>query len=348
MNELQLGLIAAGLLAVVAVLGYNHWVEREQRRQARTMRDGIATPAAADSERVEPVLAIADTPDENGGYPVDISTLVPPPYDGRTMTGGRLKSSQHPIAAADLREAALGLSAAAGRAFTWWVPDHGDEWRPLDEADQDSFDQVAGAVVIADRRGPITPEQIAALHGAMRDLVSAWDAMLILDDVDNLSSAAADLDAFCASVDAQIALHVVAQGRPIAGSKLRGILEAGGLRLALDGRYRGDPDEPEAFSAARPNDGRFVAAEMASAEFEGVDLWLDVPRVAAGGEVFDRMVLLARQLAQGLEGQLVDDRGQPISDEALAEIRAAIGEMQQRMAAQDIPAGGERAKRLFA
>ena len=34
MNELQLGLLAIGVVAIVAVLGFNRWQERKYRRQA--------------------------------------------------------------------------------------------------------------------------------------------------------------------------------------------------------------------------------------------------------------------------------------------------------------------------
>ncbi|WIM06046.1 MAG: cell division protein ZipA C-terminal FtsZ-binding domain-containing protein [Candidatus Nitricoxidivorans perseverans] len=75
---------------------------------------------------------------------------------------------------------------------------------------------------------------------------------------------------------------------------------------------------------------------------------LDVPRVADGQAVFDRMLAMARQLIEERGGMLADAQRNPLSDDMIAAIRARIGEMQQKMAENRIPAGGARALRLFA
>lgn len=75
---------------------------------------------------------------------------------------------------------------------------------------------------------------------------------------------------------------------------------------------------------------------------------LDVPRVADGPAVFDRMLAMARQLIEERGGTLADAQRNPLSDDMIAAIRARIGEIQQSMATNQIPAGGVRALRLFA
>ena len=67
-----------------------------------------------------------------------------------------------------------------------------------------------------------------------------------------------------------------------------------------------------------------------------------------GGNAYDTMVATARQLAEALEGVLVDDQRKPLADNVLTGIRAKVIELQNIMAAHEIPAGGRRALRLFA
>ena len=63
MSSLQLGLIVAGVLLVVAVIVYNVWQERRVRRSVDQSRSGPARPepeaARRGAARVEPTL-VAD------------------------------------------------------------------------------------------------------------------------------------------------------------------------------------------------------------------------------------------------------------------------------------------------
>jgi len=79
----------------------------------------------------------------------------------------------------------------------------------------------------------------------------------------------------------------------------------------------------------------------------GITLLFDVPRVADGLAVFDRMTRLGFDLAWRLEGRLVDDSGRPVTEESLNRDRARLAGFYGRMEARGVPAGGERALRLF-
>ncbi len=83
MSSLQLGLIVAGLLLVLAVVIYNHWQERQVRRRIdaafRRSDDEPETPGtAAPEQRVEPTLRTSHARDGTLG---DVATeaTVPPP-----------------------------------------------------------------------------------------------------------------------------------------------------------------------------------------------------------------------------------------------------------------------------
>ena len=157
------------------------------------------------------------------------------------------------------------------------------------------------------------------------------------------------IDDLCASVDIQIAIHIVSRsGQAFAGSKLRGMLEAAGLQLAADGSfYMHDAEGRRLLSVCNSGAVPFDMEQMRTGTISDVTFWLDVPRVSNGGHVFDTMVATARQLAEALEGVLVDDQRNPLADNVLSGIRAKVIELQTQMSAHGITAGGRRALRLF-
>ena len=79
----------------------------------------------------------------------------------------------------------------------------------------------------------------------------------------------------------------------------------------------------------------------------GIVLLIDVPRVADPVRVFDQMRLIAKRLAQTLEGVLVDDNRRPLDDAALGAIRDQVQVTASALRAAHIEPGGTRATRLF-
>jgi len=59
------------------------------------------------------------------------------------------------------------------------------------------------------------------------------------------------------------------------------------------------------------------------------------------------MTSCARMLATRLDGNVVDDAGQPLSAAAINEIARQVTDFHAEMESADIPAGSTRALRLF-
>ena len=123
---------------------------------------------------------------------------------------------------------------------------------------------------------------------------------------------------------------------------------AAGLVLERDGVYHArDAGGHTLFTLTNqeeepfPPDGRGLTTH-------GVTLLFDVPRVANGVNVFDRMIEFGFNLADRLSGRLVDDNGRGVSNDSLNRDRARLQEFYVRMEKRDMPPGGERALRLFA
>ncbi len=116
-----------------------------------------------------------------------------------------------------------------------------------------------------------------------------------------------------------------------------------------DGRYHStDPAGEESFWISDISGAAFEAESMRTGALHGITFTLDVPRVANGAREFERMLALAQQFAKAVDGVLVDAQRQPLADPMIGMIRAKIVELQQRMQDADMPAGGARARKLFA
>lgn len=72
-------------------------------------------------------------------------------------------------------------------------------------------------------------------------------------------------------------------------------------------------------SLTRP--GTFDPATMDTASFAGLNLFAVLPGPLPGRESFERLLLVGRILAQRLRGDLLDQRGQPLDEVRLEELR---------------------------
>ena len=158
----------------------------------------------------------------------------------------------------------------------------------------------------------------------------------------------AELDRLCAGVDIQIGVNVVARDLAFSGAKLSGLLHTAGLELLGDGCFHSRDDKGlTEFVLSNLEPVLFTAEGMRGLTTQGITLTLDVPRVADGVQVFERMMALAQRIAEALGGVVVDDNRAPFGDKAAGLIRSQIEQFQGQMAEQGIPAGSPLALRLF-
>lgn len=304
-----------------------------------------AAPEPARAERVEPTASstVAEPPpafvDGDSGEPDE--TLA----DAVIEVALHLEFPQ-PVAASALWASLIGLPDRA-RHNIRWVGQVGREWGEVARDDQGSYSRLRPLLQLADRQGPVTELELVGFIQAVERLASGHGGSVQSPPVPDVLAHARALDDFCAGVDIQMAVHVVPNGGEIAGTKLRGVMEANGFVLQSDGLFH-LCNERGCTQLTVANFGTPFAAEtLRSLTTPGVTFWLDVPRVAEGGVVYERMLTTARQLAEAVDGQLVDDQRQPLADALLTSIRGKIAEVQKKMTTSQLPAGGRRALRLF-
>lgn len=221
-------------------------------------------------------------------------------------------------------------------------------WEVLSSHPRSAFDQVEFGLQLADRSGALSQDQLDAFTRALYEFAADDGGAVSCPDKQEALALARDLDLFCMDVDVLIGLNVVsADSRPFTSEAMHGLALEARLGLEPDGSFHArDAFNHTLFTLANqgedpfPRDGRGLTTH-------GVTLLFDVPRVADGLAVFDRMTQLGFDLAGRLEGRLVDDNGRIVSEESLNRDRARLLAFYQRMEARGIPAGGERALRLF-
>ncbi len=377
-SELQIALIGAGVAAVGIVWGYNAWQDRQHRKTAaRIFKGGQGDallgqegtgPQAADGERREPHLPGAASDEAPELAEVAIASAEAPPAEPEAEA-----PPEFPVDCADrVADCVLRLVAAEplpapavwamqnawsgdlGKPMHWLARSDGTgdaagAWQVVDAEDTGRYSEWAVALQVVDRRGPVSDAELARFFDGVQQVASQAGATLELPSRGEIVMRADRLDEFCATVDIQFVLHVVeSSGGVFAGTKLRGVAEAAGLVLDADGVFRArDAGGGEMFTVANLGAERLAADSIKSLATHGLTLSLDVPRATDGVGAFDRMLVVARQLATALDGVLVDAQRAPLSDAMIDAIRAKTAELQQRMRDGGIVPGTTRALRLF-
>ena len=386
-SPLQLGLIVAGIALVVGVMIYNWWLERRVRRRIETTfrkpAEALASAGSAGTARVEPTLRGAgDVPDDviPAYRPPENTAAFTPPMDviehedvevvevpavpatptivGSEGATGRAPDPEiecivtlQPAKPVGVGAFAAGLHARLGKRLRWFgrtAPE--GPWQLLGTDTRGEFIELAACLLLADRNGPASRAQLETFLRVMGDLAPHLPAAMSVRDVATEADRAEALDRLCADVDVQVGLTVlVKDDGSVAGTRLRGVAEASGFRLAPGGRFEWMQEDTGGVLYALTNlrNEPFTADSLRLSATNGVVVVLDVPRVADPPRTFDQMKLTAKRLAHNLGAELVDDNKRVLDDAALAEIRKQVEGAALALRETGIEPGSPRALALF-
>lgn len=367
MTDLQTSLMAIGGAILVGVITYNKWQEYKARRSVERafssspedvlMRREAGVEASAaghdvEPARIEPVFGareqdvaavsseggveepfesmppLAESAPELVELPVDamIDCLIPLSLDA-PLRGEKLLPQ-------------LGTLRHVGNKPVHFIGQSpAGQWEPV--AHGGVYHALRAGVQMANRSNALNEIEYSELVMRLRQIADDIGAEPDVPDMTKVMSSARELHQFVAEYDAQLSINLKAKGAPWAVSTLLAALERQGFDLRPDGKLvMPDGDGGHLFSIST-NAG--LAAETTSR----LTFLLDVPRVAPLRDGFGAMVACARSLATRLDGVVVDDAGQPLSDAALAEIAGQVDAFYTSMDTAEVPAGSTRALRLF-
>ncbi len=355
MSDLQIILAAIGALIVAAVYLHNVWQERKLRQRLERAFEGgrndvLLDAPAQTAARVEPRLndGAGTAALDRAADGADCGGLAQDGADAVIEFIADLELVA-PAGETALREllSRIAIFGKPGRLLGWAVT---EGWREIGRDGQGGYRRLQVGLQLVNRSGPLHTSQINGFCDALRAWAVQHGAEVVMDEPAAVVAAAQALDKVCGEVDVAIGLNVIAQsGSAFLGEQIAEVAATAGFRLETDGLFHWEEAGGRTLFTLESHESEgFFSDQLATLQTPGLTLLLDVPRIAGGVAAFDRMVQAARELAEALGGMVVDDNRVPQQDEGIARIRTQLQGIHATMAAHGIPAGGERAQRLFA
>lgn len=356
MSDLQLSLLVIGAVVIAGVYLYNWLQERGfQRRMQQAFGDSpddVLLKAGVESVladgRLEPQL-----PPREAAARVTGAVAEPAPAPGGevdpVLDFVAEIDAESPISDSLVSELMSKIAACGKPVRVAGFDSRSAAWEDVVRGKGGRYTRLRLALQLVNRAGVVNPAQLAAFCDAAKACADKIPAPVACPDSHAALKNARDLDAFCAEVDVAVGVNVVArEGTSFPGTAIRAAAEAAGFKLEPDGvfHYRNDRRQT-LFTLDNHEPAPFLPESIKGLATGGVTLLLDVPRVADGADVLDRMAAIARGLATVLGGQLVDDNRAALSEAGIARIKDQVRSIHAAMAGRGIPAGSPRAQRLF-
>ncbi|MFM8576504.1 MAG: cell division protein FtsZ [Limnohabitans sp.] len=342
MNSLQISLLVAGGVTLLAVMAYNHWVSRKSApRQADKADPELAEPASlAPAESAEPVLQ-----DEFQNLP---QPERKPVLDALIDAIATIEVDQ-PITG----DAALAALPPTRRVGT--KPFHVEgcseltgEWEPLMAGRRYSAFQAG--VQLANRMGPLNEIEYSEFVVKAQSFADAVGGTPALQEMREEVARARELDQFASAHDAQLSLTLVA--RQSAWSP--GYSHQHAARLGFVGGVSpGRLVLPSAVQGMPPLLALTFDAQAAMADDPALSavrecvISLDVPQVPRAEQPFARLQQAAQVLAQQMDGLVTDGANQVLAPEVMQQIGRDLEQLYDALDQRELSAGSLQARRLF-
>jgi FtsZ-interacting cell division protein ZipA len=229
--------------------------------------------------------------------------------------------------------------------------DLGNNWHRIDDtSDQNqSFKKVVCSLQLADRRGPVSKAVINKFQFAMEAIGVEFEAYVDWQEAGDAAQRAIDLDAFCMKVDQLVSLHLIQGKTSIHGTKFKGLAEANDMQLN-NGKFYCFDDKgkgPVLFTLINADEQPFTAESLRLNIVRGATFQIEVPKLVNCEQTFNRVVLIAQQMANSIGAQMVDDNQRPLGTTQIEKIRQQLKVIHTAMVEREITPGSNISQRLF-
>jgi len=282
----------------------------------------------------EPAIETSDSLPDGISHQIDLTAVL---YLQRAVRGDALRELLLSLTDLDKPFYAHGLGADG----VWYMLTR--------EQEGNEFKRAAYSLQLADRSGPVSKDSLNRFQYAVDAIGHNLGAQVEWHGNPDPLEYASELDQFCIDVDKMVGFHIIQGGSgPFTGTKFRGLAEASGLALAEDGAFHYVNEHGQRmFSLVNQDNNPFNPDMLRSVVLRGVSFQLDIPRVKNSAEVFNQMVLAAKQMEHSLNGSLVDDHQRPLGEIQIEKIRQQLKIIHSQMVARGVVPGSPTALRLF-
>ncbi|GAA4029988.1 cell division protein ZipA C-terminal FtsZ-binding domain-containing protein [Actimicrobium antarcticum] len=368
MTDLQTSLIAIGGAIVAGVIGYNKWQEYKAKKSVErafssTSDDVLMTPSSRSDTpapaRQEPGFFaaepdVASTPDgivtsDDAPLPEGAAASAETVATARPMVRNLPVDDlvdclipltlENPLRGDKILGPIHNLRHVGSKAVHYIGLREGGDWEAITHANV--YTALQAGVQLANRATALNEIEYSELIMSLRAVADELGAEPDVPDMTHVMQSARALHQFISEFDAQLSVNIQSNGAPWAINTLLTALEKQGFDLRPEGRLVMSDGEGGVLFSLSTN------VTLAADTTSRLTLLLDVPRVAPGHNAFGALVACARSLALRMDGTVVDDGNQPLSDQALSEIASQVDDFYANMESADIPAGSMRALRLF-
>lgn len=349
MSNLQIGLAIAGGLVLAGVVAHGAWVSRKNTpRQAQ--------PLAPEQE---PGLDSTHAPSDDGGP----ETLPPseqfhlPPVARRPVMDSLIDViatvALDPSVPAVSGEAAIAAMPATRRAGSkpfsiegynlhsqvWEQPHNGQRYGGFQ-----------AGVQLANRSGALNEIEYSEFVVKTQAFADALNATPEFPEMLDEVARARELDQFASQHDAQLSFTLHARN----ASWSPGYVQQHAARLGfVAGVIPGRMVLPATADGMPPllvlsfDSQAALAEDPAQSAIRELSMHLDVAQVDRAEHAFERMRDAAASLAEGMDGVITDDNGQPLSPATLDVIASDLQRLYDVLEQRDLAAGSPLARRLF-
>ncbi len=353
MNDLQTGLLAAGIVLIVGVWGYNQWVARRSAPKRSEPRHSTQAPAGDLVDdggplfgRTEPVLGPASA----GTEPLAnaITTVRTQVLDAlidaiAPITLEHVVSGDAVLAALPrsrrVGSKPLGVEGLNTTTQVWEMPRVSERYSELQMG-----------VQLANRAGPLNEIEFSEFVMKAQAFADALSATPDFPEMMEEVARARELDQFASAHDALLGFTV----RATRAAWSPGYLAQHAAQLGLvAGALPGRMVLPSSEAGGAPvlvlqyETQAALAEDPEQSALREFNLLLDVAQVARSERPFVNLRQVAMAMAEKMEGVVTDDMGTRLTRDAMDAIGGDLEVLYDAMEAREFAAGSALARRLF-
>jgi hypothetical protein len=344
MSNFQIGLAIAGGLVLAGMVGYNTWTTRKNApRQAE-----LVPVEPGGLEEAEPSFSDTDAQAQDMALPTPARKPALDALIDVIATLG-LDPSAGPVSG----EAAIAALPATRRAGTKAFAVEGfnastQQWES--PAPGQRYSSFQSGVQLANRTGALNEIEYSEFVVKTQAFADAVGATPDFPEMRDEVARGRELDQFASTHDAQLGFTV----RALNASWSPGFVHQNASRVGfVPGAIAGRMVLPSVQDGMPPvltlvfDAQAALAEDPAQSAIREVSLHLDVAQADRAEAPFERMRDAAFALAQGMDGVVTDDNGQPLAAAAMDVIGAELQNLYLTLEQRDLAAGSAVARRLF-